>query len=288
MWRGAKDKCRRNLHQHCGGSGHVSRKYPILFLFAHLALGLLDRAKDRVARCRSMSPHSAGPQMKQIFRAMLCTLCVAVTPSAYAGIVELSLGAWSDNTVTLVNGRDWDARPLTLPVLGTHSVDIGTSPYAQPVDASAQAFTSVTGLEFDFGDSYLLQILVTNTAYASVGPSAAEGTSAYAWAGVGFMALGFDLIAPVLYVGAHDLRLFGDSNIYSSGSILQPGRYGTDLIRDFNRAFVSVSSPGQSAFDFATTTHAYRFQAVPVPAPAVLPLILSGLFGIALARRRRR
>lgn len=235
-----------------------------------------------------VTTESGGHQMKQIFRAMLCTLCVAVTPSAYAGIVELSSGGWSDNTVTVVNGFDWDARPLGLPVLGTHSVSIGTSPYAQPVDASAQAFTSVTGTEFDFGDSYLLHVLVTNTAYASIGPYAPDRTSASALASVGYMGLGFDLLAPVLYVGSHDLRLLGDSNIYSSGSILQSGRYYTDLIRDFNRAFVSVSSPGQSAFDSATTTHSYRFQAVAVPAPAVFPLMLSGLAGVALLRLRRR
>lgn len=230
--------------------------------------------------------------MKQIFRAVLFTLCVATAPSTYAGVVELGVGQWFDATGTVVGppSLDWDSRTVH-PVLGTHSVALGVSPYAQTVDplgdARAQAFTSVTGLEFDLGDSYLLQIFVTNTAYASLAPGAAEGISASAFASVSWMSLGFDVLTPVIYIGAHELRRAGDANIYSSGTILQPGRYGADLIRDFNNAVARASVAGQSAFDFATTTHSYRFQAVPVPAPAVLPLMLSGLVGIALMRRRR-
>lgn len=105
---------------------------------------------------------------------------------------------------------------------------------------------------------------------------------------VNHLYLVFDVASPVLYTGSNDLSR--DGNSYGSGSVLQAGTYSLFAYSatTFDEAHTGEVRAGQTMFDVATSSLSYRFQAVQVPAPAIVPLMLSGLVGFTLLRRRRK
>lgn len=229
-------------------------------------------------------------------RNSLYAVCLALAAQAsHAGLIDLTYQQWVSFPAVNVGdgaggGRDNDYIAL-FPVLGTHSASV--SQQAGP--SSAAASTTVTGVEHSTDDSYLLEVFNTSTAFASVAAGAPDNAFATAVGRIFWMDLGFEISAPVIYTGSSALYRSEPGVTYDpfqSGSLLMPGRYGTPPVTSlgFDRAITGEVRAGQSSFDVAYSSIFFRFDAAPtaVPAPAVVPLMLSGLVGFALLRRRRR
>lgn len=103
----------------------------------------------------------------------------------------------------------------------------------------------------------------------------------------------FDVLEPVRYSGTLGLAEgFPDYDpgitpiTAFSGSILNPGRYFTTNALDHHYTALSArAQPGESIALSASAL--YQFDFVSIPAPATVALVVFGLAGIAMARRRR-